>query len=536
MQKNKKNARGITLIALVITIIVLLILAGVTIAALSGDNGILKRATEASAKTGQTNSAEQVKLAIMTATTEGLGVPDKTVLRNELTKAGFVVKTEGDDLPWEVTSGKNIFTINEDLTIDQVSGIGLSKKEVKLYNGESETLTASLTEGVVGAITWESSNTNVAKVENGKITATGTSGEATITAKVSGTAYEATCKVTIIQKVTAITASNMTVGIGKTAKIQVTTTPSGVVEDLTYTSGTTNIATVAEDGTVTGVATGTATITIKGKVSTNVSTTCTVIVEKAKVSLTAAQIAANKEKYYGQVAENYTAGGLTYRIFYVDTENKFGDGTNTVYLKADYKTSTTLSDHITYNPEGNDLAVYKRMNPSWSAQRGSIAPASWNNNERAAGWLCSPTQWTDYLDNTKATYAIGGPSAEMYVASYNDVSHTQGGNYKLGATYRESSAPGYIYTLNGAQSTISNSDYYTGTDSLDYKGYNSMYAGQNGSKSGYWWLASPSSSNSGSVCIVNGSNAGLDYSAYGSSYGVGPLVSLKSGVPVEITE
>ena len=44
MQKNKKNARGITLIALVITIIVLLILAGVTIAALSGDNGILKRA------------------------------------------------------------------------------------------------------------------------------------------------------------------------------------------------------------------------------------------------------------------------------------------------------------------------------------------------------------------------------------------------------------------------------------------------------------------------------------------------------------
>ena len=38
-----KSNKGITLIALVITIIVLLILAGVTIAALSGDNGILKR-------------------------------------------------------------------------------------------------------------------------------------------------------------------------------------------------------------------------------------------------------------------------------------------------------------------------------------------------------------------------------------------------------------------------------------------------------------------------------------------------------------
>ena len=34
MQKEKKNARGITLVALVITIIVLLILAGVTISTL----------------------------------------------------------------------------------------------------------------------------------------------------------------------------------------------------------------------------------------------------------------------------------------------------------------------------------------------------------------------------------------------------------------------------------------------------------------------------------------------------------------------
>ena len=39
-----KKVEGITLIALVITIIVLLILAGVTIASLSGENGILTRA------------------------------------------------------------------------------------------------------------------------------------------------------------------------------------------------------------------------------------------------------------------------------------------------------------------------------------------------------------------------------------------------------------------------------------------------------------------------------------------------------------
>lgn len=46
----KKN-KGITLIALVITIIVLLILAGVTIASITGENGILNKASEAAIET-----------------------------------------------------------------------------------------------------------------------------------------------------------------------------------------------------------------------------------------------------------------------------------------------------------------------------------------------------------------------------------------------------------------------------------------------------------------------------------------------------
>ena len=54
-QRNKtrkvESNKGITLIALVITIIVLLILAGVSIAMLTGQNGILTQANEASNKT-----------------------------------------------------------------------------------------------------------------------------------------------------------------------------------------------------------------------------------------------------------------------------------------------------------------------------------------------------------------------------------------------------------------------------------------------------------------------------------------------------
>lgn len=59
-----KNEKGITLIALVITIIVLLILAGVSIAMLTGENGILNRANQSGAETKLSEAKEQVSLAI----------------------------------------------------------------------------------------------------------------------------------------------------------------------------------------------------------------------------------------------------------------------------------------------------------------------------------------------------------------------------------------------------------------------------------------------------------------------------------------
>ena len=51
IKKSLKFSNGITLIALVITIIVLLILAGISISMLSGDNGILQKSTEAKTNT-----------------------------------------------------------------------------------------------------------------------------------------------------------------------------------------------------------------------------------------------------------------------------------------------------------------------------------------------------------------------------------------------------------------------------------------------------------------------------------------------------
>ena len=65
-----RNQRGITLIALVITIIVLLILAGVSIAMLTGDNGILTQANNSKYTTSRAEAVEKINLTLNAVKTE----------------------------------------------------------------------------------------------------------------------------------------------------------------------------------------------------------------------------------------------------------------------------------------------------------------------------------------------------------------------------------------------------------------------------------------------------------------------------------
>ena len=415
----------------------------------------------------------------------------------------------------------------------KITTITAGNIEMNIGDTKKINVTTTPTEGLIEDLEYTSGSPTIATVGadgNVKGIAEGTA-VITIRGKNSGVSTTCTIKVTPkVTKITKIAASDLTLEPGKTGKLSVTIEPTNQTEGVTYTSGTQSVATVGEDGTVNALTEGTTIITVKGKVS-GVSTTCTVTVKSNKIN--GAIEVGEYEKYYGKKVTNYTAGGKTYRIFYIDTEGKFGDK-NTVYLKADWTSNdTTLSSYTSYTPSGTDLTTYKKLNPSWAAQRGSKT-SSWNFNEYAAAWLCSPSKWTTYCDTSKANYAIGSPTAEMYVASYNQVSHTTG-NYKLGATYRATDYPGYIYTVNGTQQ---NSGYWTNNNTLDYTGYNSMYCGRNGSTGDYWWwLASPSAYDAGYVCLVGGSGAGcLSINDYSYAYGLCPLVSLKSSFQLEIEQ
>ena len=107
---NQKEAqKGITLIALVITIIVLLILAGVSIAMLTGQNGILTQAQNAKTTTENKSAEEKVKLAVMGARADdGTLIVGK--LRTELANYGGTV--EGDTFPVTAKVDGKSFTVD----------------------------------------------------------------------------------------------------------------------------------------------------------------------------------------------------------------------------------------------------------------------------------------------------------------------------------------------------------------------------------------------------------------------------------------
>ena len=65
MQKQKNKQRGITLISLVVTIIVLIILAGVSINMIVGENGIITQAQKVAEDTKQAQEKEMISLAML---------------------------------------------------------------------------------------------------------------------------------------------------------------------------------------------------------------------------------------------------------------------------------------------------------------------------------------------------------------------------------------------------------------------------------------------------------------------------------------
>ena len=122
-----RNKRGVTLLALVITIIVLLILAGITISAITGENGIIRNAGQAKEETEISEEKEIVEKATVQAMGNNkYGNIEEKELQEQLNKEAGEGKTDVTDIEdaFEVVFMKS----NRYYTVDKEGNIeGLMK-------------------------------------------------------------------------------------------------------------------------------------------------------------------------------------------------------------------------------------------------------------------------------------------------------------------------------------------------------------------------------------------------------------------------
>ncbi len=152
--------------------------------------------------------------------------------------------------------------------ITLVTGVTLNKTSASITVGNTVSLTATVSPGSAAnkAVTWASSNTSVATVSNGVVTAK-SAGTAKITVTTKDGNKTATCTVTVkpaVINVTGITLNKTTstMEIGKTLTLTATVSPSNATnKNVTWKSDNTAVATVV-NGVVTAKSEGTANITV----------------------------------------------------------------------------------------------------------------------------------------------------------------------------------------------------------------------------------------------------------------------------------
>ena len=202
-----KEMKGITLVALVVTIVVLLILAGVSINLVLGNNGIIARAKDAGTKSAESSVKEKIDMILLEYSMySGSSLEDYLNAKKESGEIDSVTKQA--DGTFEVEKDGYIATVNANGTIGDfakveprpaVSGI----KVVANANGSGENLPAGKTdEGTPLYITFthsiEGGTTTVSPSIPFKVTANGTY-NFTVTGTVNGETSAKNVSVTVNQ-------------------------------------------------------------------------------------------------------------------------------------------------------------------------------------------------------------------------------------------------------------------------------------------------------------------------------------------------
>ncbi|MCI9245739.1 MAG: type II secretion system protein [Clostridia bacterium] len=312
MKNVEKRENGITLVALVVTIVVLLILAGITITYVFGDNGVFGQASDAKVKTEIAKIEERAQMIYNSLlATRYQGGSNKTITTEDIVKEleaeGYLVEKvniagnsiEGITVePKQIILAKNgvgevevKYQEKEDNFVYYVVVDG-SYYEIKLINsGITVKQVEKTSEGIIVKNNLEiegNYNTeivkNIEKDEN-RITIIAGEGSTTITIKCGE--YKDTLEVKIAPQATKIKAKAINMLEESSGQIEVILEPSDAVATLSYTTTDTSKITVNEEGLViskklnTTTLRDTAIVTVTDE-QTGKTTTCNVTIEALK--------------------------------------------------------------------------------------------------------------------------------------------------------------------------------------------------------------------------------------------------------------
>jgi hypothetical protein len=228
------------------------------------------------------------------------------------------------------------------LTPVAVSGVSLNKTTASISVGATETLTAAITpaNATNQTLRWESSNTDVATVNNAGLVSAKAVGTANITVTTADGNKTAICAVTVTVAVSGVSLNkNATVIlVDATETLIATVAPSNATnQTLTWASDNESVATV-NDGVVTALAAGTANITVTTD-DGGFTASCTVTVDPITYTISLSQ----SETYtFPAAAVGYATAPEPKSVTVNNTGNQ-PTGTLRVGLSGDDSGSFTLS-------------------------------------------------------------------------------------------------------------------------------------------------------------------------------------------------
>jgi signal transduction histidine kinase len=149
--KKIKSETAITLIALIITVIILLILAGVSLNALVGDNGIIVKSTEAKLESEEAELKEQVEMIVADTVGELVNNPMsqneiRDYIKEKFNSQNLKATIDNDEDGFVIVYGiqrKNIWYLNGELKDFREEGAVVGSTDDWKYKIDSETRKSS---------------------------------------------------------------------------------------------------------------------------------------------------------------------------------------------------------------------------------------------------------------------------------------------------------------------------------------------------------------------------------------------------------